>query len=121
MSDFSEVAHHPTSLWVSIGRDTHARDLIDETNRFALCILDVSSANIARRVAASIDDGCGGLDLYDGPEGYLFCRQAWSCTACAVTRKIEIDEHMLYIADILAGDFETTRSVHRHLLARDLG
>jgi flavin reductase (DIM6/NTAB) family NADH-FMN oxidoreductase RutF len=123
VSFFSEVAHHPTTLWMSIERSSYTHELIEASGHFTLVVLDDSQAAIARAcgsVSGRMADKCGGLKLYHGPGEELYMEDAFASAACRVRSARRLDDRTLFIADILAGEFESSRSIHRHLLTTDL-
>jgi flavin reductase (DIM6/NTAB) family NADH-FMN oxidoreductase RutF len=123
VSFFSEVAHHPTSLWVSIAKSTYTHTLIEETRKFSLAVLNQTQGKLALACGTSSGrdrDKCAGLDLYPGPEGHLFLNGALASTACSVRQAVAIGDHTLFIADILHADMESRKSHLRQLLLSDL-
>ena len=123
VSFFSEVAHHPTSLWVSIAKSTHTHNLIEETGKFSLAVLNQTQGKLALDCGTSSGrdrDKCADLDLYGGPEGHLFLNGALASTACSVRQAIAIGDHTIFIADILHADVESRKSHLRQLLLSDL-
>jgi flavin reductase (DIM6/NTAB) family NADH-FMN oxidoreductase RutF len=123
VSFFSEVAHHPTSLWVSIAKTSYTHELLQETEQFSLIALNNSQREIALtcgNVSGRDRDKCATLDLYNGPEGYLFLSGALASTACNVREAISIDDHTIFIADILYSEIESRKSYLRQLLLSDL-
>jgi len=122
-SFFSEVAHHPTTLWVSIEHSSEAHELIQASGRFTLVVLDQNQAQIARAcdpVSQWMADNFAGLKVYCGPEDALHVEDAFASAVCRVRSARKIDGYTIFIADILAGEFESRRSIHRHLLTTDL-
>jgi flavin reductase (DIM6/NTAB) family NADH-FMN oxidoreductase RutF len=123
VSFFSEVAHHPTALWVSISTQTYTHSLIEETNRFTLSVLSQKQRAIALKcgtVSGQQHDKCASLDLYKSPGGFLFLRGALASTGCSVRQRISLGDHTLYVADILESHLDS-RSAHlRQLLLSDL-
>ena len=123
VSFFSEVAHHPTTLWVSIEQSSYTHDLIQASGRFTLVVLDDRQAALAQAcgsVSGRQSDKCAGLKLYRGPGDELYMEDAFASAACRVRNARPLGVHTLFIADILAGEFESRRSIHRHLLTTDL-
>ena len=123
ISFFSEVAHHPTTLWMSIEQSSYTHELIQASGRFTLVVLDDSQAPIARAcgsVSGRTADKCGGLKLYHGPEDELYMEDSFASAACRVRSAQPLGDRTLFIADILAGEFESRRSIRRHLLTTDL-
>jgi flavin reductase (DIM6/NTAB) family NADH-FMN oxidoreductase RutF len=124
VSFFSEVAHHPTTLWVSIARRAFTHQLIgDAGGRFSLIALHNKQAAIALNcgsVSGRDQDKCKNLKLYNGSEGFLFLSEALSSTACRVRGSYAIDDQTLFIADILHCDVESRTSHLRQLLLSDL-
>jgi len=123
ISFFSEVAHHPTSLWVSIAKTSYTHELLQETRHFSLTVLNSTQREIALAcgsVSGRDHNKCSELDLYNGPEGYLFLSGALASTACTIRQTISIDDHTLFIADILYTELESRKSHLRQLLISDL-
>jgi flavin reductase (DIM6/NTAB) family NADH-FMN oxidoreductase RutF len=123
VSFFSEVAHHPTSLWVSIARTAYTHELLEEGGKFSLIVLNQrqkETAMLCGSTSGRERDKCETLDLYPGPEGYLFLNGALASTACAVRQSVAIDDHTLFIADILQSEIESRKSHLRQLLLSDL-
>jgi len=47
VSFFSEVAHHPTTLWVGVAGTALTHAMIGETGRFSLAVLNQRQAHLA--------------------------------------------------------------------------
>ena len=123
VSFFSEVAHHPTSLWVSIAQSSYTHSLLEEGGRFSLIVLNQTQKEIALNCGSTSgrdQDKCAALDLYPGPEGHLFLNGALASTACSVRQSVPVQDHTLFIADILQTEIESRRSHLRQLLLSDL-
>jgi len=123
VSFFSEVAHHPTSLWVSIARSSYTHELVLEAGRFSLIVLQEKQKEIARlcgSVSGRDQDKCAKLQTYRNAQGFLFLKDALASVACRVRSTHDIGDHTLFIADIVGGEFETQASILRHLLVSDL-
>lgn len=123
VSLFSELAHHPTSLWVSIAKSTYTHALVEEAGQFSLAVLTRSQREIAIAcgTASGRDrDKCADLELYRTPGGFLYLNDALACSACRVTERIPLDSHTLFLAAILEGEVESRSSGQRHLLSSDL-
>ena len=120
VSFFSEVAHHPTTLWVSVAQSTYTHTLIERAGAFSLAVLDRSQKDLAiacGTVSGRERDKCAALELYETSNGFLYLRHALASSACRITRRIPVADHTLFVASILAGDTESARS--RHLLTSD--
>jgi flavin reductase (DIM6/NTAB) family NADH-FMN oxidoreductase RutF len=123
VSFFSEVAHHPTSLWVSIAKTTYTHELLQEVGHFSLIVLNNAQKEIALTCGSTSgrdSDKCAALNLYPGPEGYLFLNGALASTACSVRQSLSVEDHTLFIADILQTEIESRKSHLRQLLLSDL-
>src|SRR5262245_48481883 len=123
VSFFSEGAHHPTSLWVSVNRSTHTYDLLSETDRFSLAVLSRAQQDVATLCGTTSGrdrDKCAALELYRSPGGFLFLAEALASTACMIRRIQPIDDHVIFIADIVESALETRAAHHRQLLVSDL-
>lgn len=123
VSWFSEAAHHPASLWVSIARTAYTHELIEAGGAFSLIVLHRKQKGIARRcgeVSGREADKCAGLALYRSHEGFLFLAEALASVACRVRSSRSLGDHTLFVADIVGGEVETRRAGRRHLLTTDL-
>lgn len=123
VSFFSEVAHHPTSLWVSIAKTAYTHSLLEEVGQFSLIVLNQTQKEIALAcgsVSGRDRDKCSALNLYPGPEGYLFLNGALASTACRLRQTVPVEEHTLFVADILQCEIESRKSHLRQLLLSDL-
>lgn len=123
VSCFSEAAHHPATLWISVAKTAYSNGLIHETGRFSLAVLNRNQKQIALHcgtVSGREHDKCASLDLYHNQDRFLFLRGALASTACSVRQSIEIDDHTLFIADILRSDLDSSSAHLRHLLISDL-
>jgi len=123
VSFFSEVAHHPTTLWISIAHGSYTYDLLQESAGFSLIVLHKKQKHIAEMcgsVSGREHDKCAGLQLYRSAEGFLFLKDALASVACRARGAHPVGDHTLFVADILSGQIETRRSHLRHLLVSDL-
>ena len=123
VSFFSEVAHHPTALWISISKDSHTHALVEEAGKFSLAVLTQQQRAIALRcgtLSGKDHDKCASLDLYKSPSGFLFLRGALASTACSVRESISLGDHTLFVGDILESQLDSRKAHLRHLLLSDL-
>jgi flavin reductase (DIM6/NTAB) family NADH-FMN oxidoreductase RutF len=123
ISCFSEVAHHPTTLWISVAKSAYSNELIRQTNRFSLAVLNLRQKAIAiscGTVSGRQHDKCAALNLYPAREGFLFLHGALASTACGVRRSFDIDDHTVFIADIIETHLDSRVAHLRHLLISDL-
>jgi flavin reductase (DIM6/NTAB) family NADH-FMN oxidoreductase RutF len=123
VSFFSEVAHHPSSLWISIANDSFTHELIRESGKFSLMVLHEKQQQLAMTCGASsgrIKDKCAGLQLRRGPEGFLVIEDCLTSIACRVLSEHVVGDHTVFIAGILAGEYDTKKTLWRHLLTTDL-
>jgi len=123
VSSFSEVAHFPTTLWVSIARTSYTHHLVQTSRRFTIVVLDDTQGPIAEACGTASGrtvNKCRDLNLYHGPEGELFMKDSFASAACRVRNSRPLGAHTLFIADILSGELETRRNIRRHLLTTDL-
>lgn len=122
VSFFSEGAHYPATLWVSISPATYTHALITQAGRFSLAVLHQAQWQIAMTcgtISGREQDKCSALDLYRSPAGAPFLAGALASTACRVRQTIPLGEHTLFVADILSAEVES-RGHRRHLLVSDL-
>jgi flavin reductase (DIM6/NTAB) family NADH-FMN oxidoreductase RutF len=123
VSFFSEVAHHPTSMWVSIETKCYTHELLRENGCFTFVTLHRHQGRIALAcgmVSGRDFDKCANLDLYEASDGYLFLRGGMASTACRVRHELLLGSHTVFIADMLAGDWDTRAAGSRQLLLSDL-
>jgi len=121
---FSEVAHHPASLWVSVALASYTHELIEKSGEFTLATLHDGQAALALECGSASGrerDKSLGDRLYKNANGHLLLHDAISSTACRVRRRIPQGDYTLFIADILEGNFDSRHFVlRRHLLVSDL-
>ena len=123
VSFFSEVAHHPTSLWVSLAVSSLAHELALERGEFTLAILSRAQTAVAW-VCGSISgrdrDKCAELPLYASSRGFLYLTGGVSSTACRVRMTIPQGSHTVLIADMLEADIDTRAVRTGQLLTTEL-
>src|SRR5688572_30638080 len=118
VSFFSEVAHHPAALWVSISPSSHTHSLIEESRRFTLAVLNQTQKSLALNcgtVSGRDQDKCAALDLCRSPGGFLFLRGALASTACSVRESVPLGDHTLFVADILESHLDSRKAHLRQL------
>ncbi len=123
VSCFSEVAHYPAAIWVSIDKDSYTHELLQETKRFSLAVLNQRQSNIAQLCGTTSGrtvDKCASLDLYRSPSGFLFVQNALASTGAEVTRMDDIGGQTLFTGNIVEAEFCSTVSNLRHLLVSDM-
>lgn len=123
VSFFSEVAHHPTTLWVSIAASAYTHTLLNEIGEFTLAVLNRQQKDVAWACGTTSGrdrDKCARLDLYRTPRGFLYLHGALACSSCRVREWFPVGDHTVFIADILEGEQESNSSHLRHLLTSDL-
>jgi flavin reductase (DIM6/NTAB) family NADH-FMN oxidoreductase RutF len=123
ISFFSEVAHHPTALWVSISQGSYTHSLIQKTGRFTLAVLNQTQKDIAiscGTVSGRDFDKCASLDIYRSPGGFLFLQGALASTGCSVRRAVPLDDHTIFLADIVESHLDSRKAHLRQLLLSDL-
>jgi flavin reductase (DIM6/NTAB) family NADH-FMN oxidoreductase RutF len=122
-SFFSEAAHYPTTLWISIAQTSLTHEAITASGRFSLILLHRDQAAIARRCgfASGRDtDKCRDLGLYRSDKGFWYLDSVIASVACSIRSQRTVGDHTLFIADILAGEPDTRHLARRHLLTADL-
>jgi Conserved protein/domain typically associated with flavoprotein oxygenases, DIM6/NTAB family len=123
ISCFSEVAHYPAAIWVSVEKDSYTHELLQETNRFSLAVLNQRQLKLARNcgtVSGRTVDKCANLDLYRSPKGFLFLQGALASTGAEVSKVEDIGSQTLFVGNIVEADFCSRASTLRHLLISDL-
>lgn len=123
VSFFSEVAHHPTALWVAISPATYTHSLIEEAGRFSVAVLNQTQKEIALRcgsVSGRDQDKCSSLDLHWSPGGFLFLKRALASTGCVVSQCLRITDHTIFVGNIMEAEMDSRSSYLRHLLLSDL-
>lgn len=122
VSFFSEVSHHPTSLWVSIATSSLTHAMVSASRQFSLIVLHDRQADIARSCGTSSGrtvDKCSALSLSE-KDGWLFLDGALASIACNVMATHDLGDHTLFLANIVSGELESRNAMRRHLLTTDL-
>ena len=120
---FSEVAHHPTSLWVSLNTSSLTHELVQESGEFTLSVLSRKQRDLALAcgtISGRQADKCAGLDLVLTPRGFHYLVGAIASTACRVRRTISLGDHTVFIADMLEGERDTRAARLGPLLSIDV-
>jgi flavin reductase (DIM6/NTAB) family NADH-FMN oxidoreductase RutF len=123
VSQFSEVAHHPTALWVSIHKNSYTHSLLLEKPEFSLAVLNRTQGHLALAcgtVSGRDQNKCAALDLYLNNSDFLFLRGALASTSCRVRQTVDLEDHTMFVGDIIEADLESRTSHLRHLLLSDL-
>ena len=123
ISFFSEVAHHPTTLWISVAQGRYSGELLDSSGRFTLVVLHAGQRELAWRcgtISGRDADKFSRLRTHRGPVDYVYLADGIAGAACRVRSSRPAGEHILYIADIVGGEVETRNSLKRTLITRDL-
>lgn len=123
VSLFSEVAHHPTALWVSINKNSYTHSLLETQPEFSLAVLNQRQADIALAcgtVTGREQDKCSRLRLFQNSASFIFLEGALASTSCRVRATEDLGDHTLFVADILESVLESRTSHLRHLLLSDL-
>jgi flavin reductase (DIM6/NTAB) family NADH-FMN oxidoreductase RutF len=123
LSFFSEVAHHPASVWISVRPATLTHQLIEESGTFTLALLHSDQAGLAL-VCGSVSgrerDKTGTLGLYR-ENGFWHLPDALCSIACRVSRsKPGVGDHTLMIGEIVEAFGDSRNPIRRNLLTRDL-
>lgn len=123
ISFFSEVAHYPTTLWISVAPGRYSRELLDASGRFTLVVLHAGQRELAWQCGTTSGrdaDKFSQLRTHRGPEDYIYLDDGMAGAACRVRSSRPAGEHLLYIADIVGGEVETRNSLKRILITRDM-
>jgi flavin reductase (DIM6/NTAB) family NADH-FMN oxidoreductase RutF len=123
VSMFSEVAHHPTALWVAISPETYTHSMIEQSKRFALVVLNQRQGEIALNcgsVSGREQDKCAALNLYESEKNFLFLKGALASTGCTVSHSHKVGDHTIFVADIVEAELDTRMAHLRQLLLSDL-
>lgn len=123
VSFFSEVAHHPTALWVSISKASYTHSLIEETGNFTLAVLNQTQKALALQcgaVSGKDHDKCAALQLYKSRGDFLFLRGALASTGCTVRERVDLGDHTLVVADIIESHLDSRKAHLRQLMLSDL-
>ena len=123
ISFFSEVSHDPATLWVSLAPCSYTRELVQSSGRFTLAVLHSGQRNLAWHCALSSGrdiDKLAGVPTHRGPQDFLYLNDSLAAAACQVRCSKPFGDHVLLIAEILAGEWETRNSMRRALLTKDL-
>ena len=122
VSFFAELADHPNSLWISLTPECYSQELIQASGRFTLAVLHEGQQDLAWHCALSSGrdtDKLSKIKTRRGRHGFLIPDDCLSAAACQVRTSKIVGDHVLFVADIVAGE-RTNRDSHRALLTRDL-
>jgi flavin reductase (DIM6/NTAB) family NADH-FMN oxidoreductase RutF len=100
----SSVSAEPPSLLISV--DHRSRTLPDlmQAGRFAVNFLRGDRADISRRFASSADDRFEGVEWRSGKTSMpILHADSLSWAECRVSRRVDAGDHILLIADVVAG------------------
>jgi flavin reductase (DIM6/NTAB) family NADH-FMN oxidoreductase RutF len=120
---FSEVAHHPTSMWVSLNTASLTHDLVRLGGAFTLSVLSRKQRDVALACGTATGrdvDKCQSLDLTTSSSGFLYLRGAVASTACRVRQTIPLGDHTVFVADLLEGERDTQAARLGPLLSIDI-
>ncbi len=120
---YSETAHHPTSVWVSLPTDSYSHELLSQSGRFSLAVLQQRQTQLAIACGSTsgrLLDKCSSLPLYRGGDGALYLEDALANCLCQVSQTHSLDTHTLFVANVLSGERSTRTLALRHLLQSDI-
>ena len=123
ISCFSEVAHYPAAIWISVAKTAYSHDLIREAKRFSLAVLSEKQRSVALTCgtfSGRVVDKCDSLDLYQSPGGFLFLRGALASTGTLLSKAMDIGDHTMFLGNIVEAHLDSRASRLRHLLLSDL-
>jgi flavin reductase (DIM6/NTAB) family NADH-FMN oxidoreductase RutF len=123
VSFFSEVAHYPAALWVSIEQSSFTHSLLSTTDKFTLAVLSQTQKQIAidcGTTSGRDKDKVASLNTYKSPSGYLFLHGAIASTGCNVRERIDLEDHTVFVADIIESHLDSRAAHLRQLLMSDL-
>ena len=111
LSFFAEVAHHPTSLWISVATSRYTHQLLEAEGRFSLALLTQNQREIAVACAAVSGrdrDKCATLPLRATTTGFFYLDGALTSSGCRVRERIPLGDHTVFVAEILEGESDTS-------------
>ena len=123
LSFFSEVAHHPTSLWVGVATGSWTHELVDASGQFSLALLTRDQHALAAdcgTVSGRERDKCAALPLRTTAGGFVYLDGALTSTSCRVRQRIPKGDHTVYVADILEGEADMSVAHRQPLYISDL-
>jgi flavin reductase (DIM6/NTAB) family NADH-FMN oxidoreductase RutF len=123
ISFFSEAAHWPTTMWVSIAKSSYTHHLMTTSGRFSVVMLYDKQHEFAEScgtVSGRYHDKTRALGLDRTETGDLFLPDSLASVICRVRRTCDLNDHTLVIGDILGGWLNSQHLGRRHLLLSDL-
>lgn len=99
-SSFTTVSLHPPLILVSLERDSTTRQMVVESEAFAVNILSREQESIARSFAQSGPKSFEGIPHHIGPSGAPFLEGALASLGCCTTEVVEAGDHDLFIAEV---------------------
>jgi flavin reductase (DIM6/NTAB) family NADH-FMN oxidoreductase RutF len=123
ISTFSEAAHFPTSLWVSIDKQSSSHQDLVVHPYFSLLILHDKQIDIARKCLQP--DGRPiqprpVLPIKTSPEGFYYIEEMLAVSFCKVRQIHALEKNSIFFGDILKGLVNTKRACRPHLLLSSL-
>lgn len=112
------AAINPPTLVLCVGNKKHTLDVIRRTNKFSLCLPDQSLREQARKVCATSGAKVDkvkelGIELVSGQTGFPILKNARASFECEVQKILDLGDHSLCVAGILAFSEDPEREALR--------
>ena len=116
-SSFSEAAHYPTTLWVSVNRNSKSYENLVGNPYFSLAILHSEQQEIARAYKnGGTVESLPSIVVKEEEKGFYYIEDMLAVVFCKVRETRDVAECTLFIGDILRGFVNTGRAYSEHLL-----
>jgi flavin reductase (DIM6/NTAB) family NADH-FMN oxidoreductase RutF len=116
-NSFSEAAHYPTTLWVSVDRTSKACENLIGNPYFSLVVLHSEQQEIARAFRDGGTVEClPSIAVKQEKNGFYYIEDMLAVAFCNVRERHDVAECTLFIGDILNGFVNTGRTYFEHLL-----
>lgn len=112
-----QAAFEPPSITVAIKTGRPQIELIDTAGRFVLNVVGDDPAALFRHFGKGFPpdaDAFEGIDVDESPHGPTI-RSAIAHLGCAVTTKVEVGDHLIYVATVEAADAHTDAKPYVHI------
>ncbi len=112
-----QAAFEPPMVSVAIKRGRTFLELLRESGRFTLNLVAAEADVLMKRFAAGpspADDPFAGLEATPTPHGVELA-EAVARLACETRNQVEAGDHVLFLAEVVAGDADTGRKPRVHI------
>jgi len=101
LSSFVPVSLDPPLCALSVSRDSHTWSRLRTAPAIGISVLSAGQADVARALAATVDEKLGGIAVREDDDGAVVLAGACAWFVCQVTAEHPTGDHLLTVLDIL--------------------